>query len=1099
MAKLFLGNIKVGKVKLGTADVKLFLGSKRIYPLSPISGAVVTCDSTIYNGSNQVAHNIVVTLDGSTLIENTDYIIEENSGGTNVGSYSVVVVGTGLYDGTASGTFVINKVTPTVTAPTPKTLVYNGSNQVLANAGSTNWGTLQYCLNNSGGTYSTTVPSASEANITYKVWYKVVGNSNVNDVSPNSIDCFINEKDVTGTITLSQTAYTYNGSACEPSVTVSDGATVIDPSEYSVSYSNNVNAGTATVTVTDNPGGDYHVGCSTTFTINKANGSVTINGVSLTYNGNNQNLATVSGPTGTMHYSTNGTSWSTSIPQGKDVGSWNIYWYMDASTNYNGISSASSRYVSSSIGKANQSAPTATGATVYYHSTATATASGGGGQGTLTWTNGNTRTETGTTVTAAYWAGNSNYNASPNSNSVNLVVNKATDQSVTVTLTDRTYNGSGQVVASATSHGCTFYLGFGSSSTSAPSSWGSANSSISQTNAGTYYVWYKATADKNHSADISATYKGTVTIGKANQSAPTATGATTTYNTTATATASGGGGVGSIEWSNGNTQTSVGSKSTQARWTGDSNYNASPWSNSVTVQMNKANGSVTINGVSLTYNGSSRNLATVSNNTGTMHYSTNGSSWSTSIPTSTNAGSWNIYWYMDASTNYNGISSASSRYVSSSISKAAGSVTTAPTAKSLTYNGDFQSLVNAGSGTGTMYYRLGTSGGFSTTIPPAANASTYTVYYYAAASTNYEQSATGSVAVTISKANQNAPGITGATTTYPTTATATASGGGGQGSLQWDGAQSQTSVGSHSTRARWSGNSNYNASPYSSHVTVQMNKASRTMSWTSAPGSVPSGSTITVSASPSAGSGDGAITYSSSNTNIASVNGSTITGKGVGTCTITATIAAGTNYNSASVSYTLTVDYAYVNLGLPSGRLWAKHNVGSSSETGYGYLFSWGNTTGYANNSGHDWGSVVTDSQYANTTGARLSSNIPTNATYDAARAAWGGSWRMPTQSEMEELYNYTTPTVTTINGVYGVKFTSSNGNYIFFPYGGYGKNTSVSGIGTDGRYWLSTIFSSKPEYGQCYSVDRTSTVSDNLRKINKNYRCRGLSIRPVK
>ena len=89
-------------------------------------------------------------------------------------------------------------------------------------------------------------------------------------------------------------------------------------------------------------------------------------------------------------------------------------------------------------------------------------------------------------------------------------------------------------MASATSHGCTFYLGFGSSSSSAPSSWGSANSSISQTNAGTYYVWYKGTADGNHSANIGNTYKGTVTVSKINPTctAPTSKG-TLIYNRSA--------------------------------------------------------------------------------------------------------------------------------------------------------------------------------------------------------------------------------------------------------------------------------------------------------------------------------------------------------------------------------------------------------------------------------------------------------------------------------------------------------------------------------------------------------------------------------------
>jgi len=75
-------------------------------------------------------------------------------------------------------------------------------------------------------------------------------------------------------------------------------------------------------------------------------------------------------------------------------------------------------------------------------------------------------------------------------------------------------------------------------------------------------------------------------MNKADQSAPTAYGATADYGYTASASASGGGGQGSIEWSNGSTRSSVGSQSTSARWSGNSYYNPSPWSNSVTLTIN---------------------------------------------------------------------------------------------------------------------------------------------------------------------------------------------------------------------------------------------------------------------------------------------------------------------------------------------------------------------------------------------------------------------------------------------------------------------------------------------------------------------------------
>jgi hypothetical protein len=268
------------------------------------------------------------------------------------------------------------------------------------------------------------------------------------------------------------------------------------------------------------------------------------------------------------------------VPAATTAGSYTVTGNItvSASTNYNAVS-ATSKTWTVTINKADQSAPTATDSTVKYHNTATGSASGGGGQGTLYYkadVNGGTsygsatttapsRSTVGTTKYIAYWGGNSNYNVSPNSVAKSLVVNKATDQSVSVTLTERNYTGSAQIIASATSHGCTYYLGTGTSS--AVSSWASASTSITATNAGTYYIWYKGTADGNHSADIASTYKGSVKI---NQIDPTITAPTaksgliyngsaqTLYNAGSNTTA------GSFSYSNG-TRTEVGTQTVS--WT----------------------------------------------------------------------------------------------------------------------------------------------------------------------------------------------------------------------------------------------------------------------------------------------------------------------------------------------------------------------------------------------------------------------------------------------------------------------------------------------------------------------------------------------------
>ena len=141
-------------------------------------------------------------------------------------------------------------------------------------------------------------------------------------------------------------------------MTVKDGTTVIDPSEYSVTYSNNTNAGTATVTVYDNGGGDYKGIGSATVAITKANGSTTApTAKTLTYSGAAQTLANAGSGTGTIYYSlSNDSGFSTSIPKGTDAGSYTVYYYAAESANYN---QSTTKSISVSIGKANGSVTTA--------------------------------------------------------------------------------------------------------------------------------------------------------------------------------------------------------------------------------------------------------------------------------------------------------------------------------------------------------------------------------------------------------------------------------------------------------------------------------------------------------------------------------------------------------------------------------------------------------------------------------------------------------------------------------------------------------------------------------------------------------------------
>ena len=305
-------------------------------PVISIANAVITCDSATYNGQTQVATNIVVTLNGNTLVSGTDYTVSNNDGGVNAGNYTFTIDGIGNYSDSKDGTFTIGKVTPTVTTPTAKVLTYNGSAQELVNAGSTNYGTLKY--SSDGTSYSTSIPTATNYG-SYTVYYKVEGDSNVNDVAPATLQCSINEKQVTATVELSQSTYTYDGSAKEPTVTVKDGSTVIPSSEYSVAYSNNTNAGTATVTISDNVGGNYEVIGSATFTINKASRTMSwVNSPSNVISGSSVTVeAAPSVGDGTITYSSSDTTKATvngNVVSGVGVGSCTITATISEGTNY---------------------------------------------------------------------------------------------------------------------------------------------------------------------------------------------------------------------------------------------------------------------------------------------------------------------------------------------------------------------------------------------------------------------------------------------------------------------------------------------------------------------------------------------------------------------------------------------------------------------------------------------------------------------------------------------------------------------------------------------------------------------------------------------
>ncbi len=220
------------------------------------------------------------------------------------------------------------------------------------------------------------------------------------------------------------------------------------------------------------------------------------------------------------------------------------------------------------------------------------------------------------------------------------------------------------------------------------------------------------------------------------------------------------------------------------------------------------------------------------------------------------------------------------------------------------------------------------------------------------------------------------------------------------------------------------------------------------------------------------------------------------------TITLTATVDGDTyTYEKSGVTFSNGSYYAInvkmqkveaVDLGLPSGRLWANMNVGASTPEGYGDYFAWGETT---TKDAYNWTSYkwcngdynkltkyCNDSYYG---GGFTDSKTVLDLEDDAAHANWGGEWRMPTIAEFEELKNNTTSEWTTQNEVNGYKFTSkTNSNSIFLP---------ASNAGWEGNYWSSSLYESGPDYAW-YLNFYSGYVS-----ATKYSRRDGRSVRPVR
>lgn len=180
--------------------------------------------------------------------------------------------------------------------------------------------------------------------------------------------------------------------------------------------------------------------------------------------------------------------------------------------------------------------------------------------------------------------------------------------------------------------------------------------------------------------------------------------------------------------------------------------------------------------------------------------------------------------------------------------------------------------------------------------------------------------------------------------------------------------------------------------------------------------------------------------------------------------------------------------HEWVDLGLSVK--WATCNVGASTPSDYGNYYAWGETTtksSYTEENSLTYGKTMSELKslgIINTAGNLTMS-------YDAARSNWGGTWRMPTKAELDELMSKCQWLWTTQGGHGGYQVTGSNGKSIFVPAAGRRYGTSLYTAGVNGNYWSSS----------CYDLSHDSyrlNFGSGGRYVDWNFRNFGFSVRSV-
>ena len=187
-----------------------------------------------------------------------------------------------------------------------------------------------------------------------------------------------------------------------------------------------------------------------------------------------------------------------------------------------------------------------------------------------------------------------------------------------------------------------------------------------------------------------------------------------------------------------------------------------------------------------------------------------------------------------------------------------------------------------------------------------------------------------------------------------------------------------------------------------------------------------------------------------------------------------------------------------IDLGLPSGTKWACCNVGAGKPADYGDYYAWGEVETKSN---YYWDSYLFGDSESNV--QSIGNNIA-GTKYDVAHAQWGGSWRMPSEKQIQELLDNTNSAWITwnpVDEVQGRTFTSkTNGNVVFFPAAGDWRDERLYKADMEGAYWSSTVCAGRPYSAFALEFGYGGVNETMGGRYSSSYgRFYGLSVRPVR